>query len=99
MSGPPQVLSDDLLHFAENRHNTLPSGLDKQLAVRIAPNVLPKEVETFFYVRDQGLFRRKDQTTFSHDGFDQRPDRTSQQLLTVAGNEEALSITHINHLP
>src|SRR5262252_620930 len=91
MSGTTQVLSDDLLHFGENRHNTLPSGLDKQLAVRIAPNVLPKEVETFFYVRDQGLFRGKDQTTFSQEGFDQRLDRHSQQLLGVAGNDEVSS--------
>ena len=29
MTGATQVLSDDLVHFGENRHNTLPSGLDK----------------------------------------------------------------------
>jgi len=52
MSGSTQVLPDDLLHFGENRGNTFPSGLDEQLPVRIAPNVLPEEVETFFYVRD-----------------------------------------------
>src|SRR4051812_25795305 len=93
MSGTTQVLSDDLLHFGENRDNTLPSGLDKQLAVRIAPNVLPKEVETFFYVRDQGLFRRKNQTTFSQEGFDQRLHRHSQQLLGVSGDDEVIRIT------
>ena len=93
MSGTTQVLSDDLLHFGENRYNTLPSGLDKQLAVRIAPNVLPKEVETFFYVRDQGLFRRKDQTTFSQKGFDQRLHRHSQQLFRVSGDDEVVRIT------
>jgi len=49
MGGSTQVLPDDLLHFGENRGNTFPSGLDEQLPVRIAPNVLP---ETFFYVRD-----------------------------------------------
>src|ERR1700693_2911186 len=93
MSGTTQVLADDLLHFGDNRHNTLPSGLDKQLAVRIAPNVLPKEVETLFYVRDQGLFRRKDQTTFSEEGFDQRLHRHSQQLLGVSGDDEVVRIT------
>jgi hypothetical protein len=82
MSGATQVLSDDLLHFGENRHNTLPSGLDKQLAVRIAPNVLPKEVETFFYVRDQGLFRRKDQTTFS------QKDSTSGFTVILSNSSE-----------
>src|SRR5437660_12566604 len=98
MSGATSVLSDDLLQLGENRHNTLPSGLDKQLAVRIAPNVLPKEVETFFYVRDQGLFRRKDQTTFSQKGFDQRLDRHSQQLFRVAGDDEVIRITDQMHL-
>ena len=48
MSGATQVLPDDLLHFGENRCNTFPSGLNKQLPVWIAPNVLLKEVETFF---------------------------------------------------
>src|ERR1039457_5101049 len=92
MSGSTQVLSDDLLHFGENRHNTLPSGLDEQLPVRIAPTALPKEVETFFYMRDHGLFRRKNQTTFSQGGFDQRLDRHSQQLLRVSGNDEVVRI-------
>ena len=30
MGSSTQVLSDDLLHFGENRYNTFPSGLDKQ---------------------------------------------------------------------
>jgi len=92
MSGATQLLPDDLLHFDKNRHNTLPSGLDKQLAVRIAPNVLPKEVETFPYMCDQGLFRRKDQTTFSQEGFDQRLDLHPQQLLGVSGDDEVIRI-------
>ena len=52
MSSSTQVLPDDLLHLGENRCDTCPRGFDEQLPVRIAPNVLPKEVETLFYVRD-----------------------------------------------
>src|SRR5437016_7724913 len=48
MGSSTQVLSDDLLHFGENRYNTFPSGLDKQFPVWIASNVLPKEVEALF---------------------------------------------------
>jgi hypothetical protein len=52
MSGSTQVLPDDLLYFGKKGYNTLPGGFDQQFSVRIAPNILPKEVETLFYVRD-----------------------------------------------
>ena len=51
------MLPDDLLHPDRQRSDALPSGLYKELPVRIAPDVLAEEVEPFRDMRNLGLFR------------------------------------------
>jgi len=105
MCSPTDVLSYDLLHFGKKRRDILPRGFDQELPIRIAPDVLSKEVEAVPHVRDYGLFWRKDQTPlYQWDGRSGRwcsPDNHTCDFMSrplvepVSGNQTAAALERL----
>ncbi len=82
------IRTNRFAHFLQKGMHSLSGGRNQELAAILA-QVLPKEVEAIFDMRDAGFLGWELQAPVEHKTFDQRLDLTLQKLLRASGDDES----------